>query len=277
MKTLRHPNSSRYHKTLLFTLMITPLITLSAWANDSSPPSRSNTDMKTLNTTVFYRERMMLPPGSIVTVILADVTRMDAKSKILNKGEIEATTTPPYKIPLQYDPNAIQERMSYSLRATIKNGGKLLFTSTTSLDPFKQQTHDEIEILVQKVSGSKAAAKANSSLTDTYWKADTLKGKNIDLGIDGKELSMILESSQNRVHGFSGCNNFSGFFFLQGENLRFEKMISTQKMCIKGMEQEISFLQTLMTSDRFKIQGKALLIFDKSGNNTARFVARHMQ
>lgn len=233
--------------------------------------------MKTINTEVFYRERMMVPPGSIVSVTLEDVSRMDAKAEILSKGEIETAGGPPYKVALSYDAATINEKMRYSLRATIKNSGKLLFTSTENLDPFKQQHTDEVKILVQRVGGSKAPKQADSSLTDTYWKADMLLGATVEPGAEGKELSMVLESEQNRVRGFSGCNGFSGTFMVQANSLRFDKMISTQMMCTKEMEQEYSFHQALSTSDRFKIQGEELLIFDREGNTIARFIAGSMQ
>ncbi len=220
---------------------------------------------------------MMLPPGSIVSVTLEDVSRMDTTSEMLSKVAVEATGGPPYQVAINYDPAAIKEKKSYNLRAQIYNGEQLLFSSTERIDPFKPQGNDHITIMLQKSAGSKTPAKPDSTLTNTYWKLDMLLGKTMELGADGKELYMVLESENNRVRGFSGCNNFSGSFKLEDKSLHFGQIISTQMACMEGMEQEFSFLQTLSTADYFKITADELLIYNSSGEPVIRFTARYLQ
>lgn len=261
---------------LLYSLLIAVLATISACADPGSTPLQPDPDTKPLLTSVFYRERIMLPPGSIVSVTLEDVSRMDVKAVTVSKAEIAASGSPPYQVTLNYPAAAIKEKMTYSLRAQIHNEGRLLFTSTERINPFKQHNTDEIPILVQKVTGSQAAEHANSSLIDTYWNLEMLLGNTVEIGSEEKVLFMVLESQQSRVHGFSGCNNFSGSFTVQGNSLHFGQLISTQMMCIEAMEQEFSFLQTLSTSERFEIHGEVLSIFNANGDVIAQFTARPM-
>ena len=85
---------------------------------------------------VFYRERMMLPPGAEVEVQLQDVSRADALAAVMETVMFKAEGGPPYAFIIHYDPADIDERSRYSLRATITHGDQLMFTSTEFIDPF---------------------------------------------------------------------------------------------------------------------------------------------
>jgi putative lipoprotein len=101
---------------------------------------------------VTYRERIMLPPGADVHVVLLDVSKMDVMATTIAETRFAAEQGPPFNFTLPYDASLIQPGMRYSLRATIKRDDKLLFASATALDPFLQPDSD-IEIMVQKVGG----------------------------------------------------------------------------------------------------------------------------
>ena len=110
-------------------------------------------DGPTMNTariegTVFYRERMMLPPGVEVEVQLQDISRPDAMATVLATALLTPQGGPPYEFGIDYDPGAIVSGMTYALRATITNDDQLLFTSTEYINPFQG---NPVEILVQRV------------------------------------------------------------------------------------------------------------------------------
>ena len=111
-------------------------------------------DGPTMNTariegTVFYRERMMLPPGVEVEVQLQDISRPDAMATVLASALLTPQGGPPYGFGIDYDPAAIVPGMTYALRATIRNDDQLLFTSTEYINPFQG---NPVEILVQRVA-----------------------------------------------------------------------------------------------------------------------------
>jgi uncharacterized lipoprotein YbaY len=100
-----------------------------------------------------YRERIALPPNAVVHVSLQDVSRADAPAVVLGEQMIETQGRQvpiPYEIP--YDPAAIDQRFTYSVRARITVGGQLMFTSTTAtLVITRGNPTTDVEIVVQRV------------------------------------------------------------------------------------------------------------------------------
>ena len=75
---------------------------------------------------VMYRERIVLQPGSIVTVKLVDVSRADVKTMVLAEQHIENPASVPIPFKLDYDPEVIDVRMSYAVHAQIHDSTGLL-------------------------------------------------------------------------------------------------------------------------------------------------------
>jgi uncharacterized lipoprotein YbaY len=103
--------------------------------------------------TVTYRERMALPPNAIVQVSLQDISRADAPATVLGTQQIPTggrQVPIPYEI--AYDPAAIDQRFTYSVRARITVDGQLWFTSTTAtLVITRGNPTSDVEIVVQRV------------------------------------------------------------------------------------------------------------------------------
>ena len=110
--------------------------------------------------TVTYRERITLPPTARVIVELQDVSRADAPATIIATQTIDpAGKAPPYPFEPTYDPSKIEERNSYTVRATIRDGDKLLFTSTQAYPVITRGNPTSgIDIVVQQVGGTPAPA-----------------------------------------------------------------------------------------------------------------------
>jgi len=83
---------------------------------------------------VTYRERVALPPDSVLTVRLQDVSRQDVPARILGEQiyTTEGKQVPlPFEVP--YNPQNIDERFTYSVSARIEDAdGILRFISDTS-------------------------------------------------------------------------------------------------------------------------------------------------
>ena len=84
----------------------------------------------TLTVTVFYRERIAMPPNAALIVTLADVSRADAPAETVASRRIEEPGNVPIDIELTYDPSIIDERSTYAVRATIAVDGKMWWSST---------------------------------------------------------------------------------------------------------------------------------------------------
>ncbi|GAB3103261.1 lipo-like protein [Aestuariicella hydrocarbonica] len=121
---------------------------------DTAKQEADNSLMRVISGTVWYRERIALPPGAEVKVYLEDQSKMDAPAQRITEYTHIVDGSGPYKYRLVYNPRAIQEKMRYGLRARIEYDGKLIFTSTEHIDPFASEPGTEIEIMVSKVGRS---------------------------------------------------------------------------------------------------------------------------
>ncbi|WP_319541846.1 YbaY family lipoprotein [uncultured Pseudodesulfovibrio sp.] len=128
------------------------IVTISALPCGGCKASGTSTiQFSTLETRTYYRERIMLPPGSMLTVTFEDVSRMDVPATILAKETLTLETAPPYSVELKYDPATIDARARYAVRARIEFDGSLLFINTHHIDPFAAPSGAPVEILVQRV------------------------------------------------------------------------------------------------------------------------------
>lgn len=85
----------------------------------------------TVSGTVTYRERIALPDTAVVEIELQDVSRQDVRARVIARQRITRPGQVPVSFEIAYDPEQIDERMSYALHAQISAQGKLLFVSDT--------------------------------------------------------------------------------------------------------------------------------------------------
>ena len=108
----------------------------------------------TIEGTVWYRERMLLPPEAEVRVTLEDVSRMDVKSELISETRFKPHDSPPFSFTLSYDPAKIQANHRYALRARIEVNHKLMFISTEHIPAFDRDPDEPLNILVSRVAGT---------------------------------------------------------------------------------------------------------------------------
>jgi putative lipoprotein len=232
--------------------------------------------MKTIEGSVWYRERMALPPNAEIHIFLEDVARMDVPSEVIATTRIVPQGGQPWAFSLAYDPRKLHDRGRYVLRARIEADGQLLFISTRQIPAFDGNAGSPAEIPVSRVGwtppdGSTSAPNPDASLTDTYWKLTEIDGQPAALGAGKRELHMVLTSEGARVRGFSGCNRFTGSYELNGDQLRFKALAVTRMACREGMEQEQRFLETLGEVARFTVSGDSLALYTGDERLILRF------
>ena len=113
----------------------------------------------------------------------------------------------------------------------------------------------------------------DSPLRGTHWKLVRLGETPVETAAKQREPHLILASSEPRVSGSGGCNRVAGGFELDGDKLRFSRMVSTRMACVAGMEQEQRFLQSIEKVERYRIKGSDLEMLDAGGAVVARFQA----
>lgn len=216
------------------------------------------TAMAQIAGSVFYRERMMLPPGAEVEVQLEDISRADAMATVLATVVLAPEGGPPYDFSIAYDPSRIDQRMRYALRATISVGDKLMFSSTDYIDPF---AGNPVEVLVRRVA--EPVQRTGRSLAGQLWALQALGGEPATAGADDKPLTIEFEADSMRAAGFSGCNRYTGGYSHEGvaqhgSPLQLGPMAGTMMACAQGGELEQAYLQMLAKVTAFRLEGDTL-------------------
>lgn len=98
-----------------------------------------------------------------------------------------------------------------------------------------------------------------SGIEGRTWKLKTLEGKEMsDLNLQ-KDVYFMLNSKENRVSGFAGCNSMMGGYTLQeGNRIHFTQMGSTMMACPDVTFSESDFLKVFELADNYTINNNEL-------------------
>ena len=107
--------------------------------------------METITGSATYRERIAMPPGVTFEVQLEDVSLMDAPARIISKLTVNDAGNPPYDIAIPYNPDANQNERRYTVRASLRMGERLLFTTDTHTPVFTDGAGTEVSITMVQV------------------------------------------------------------------------------------------------------------------------------
>ena len=270
-----------------------------AGCGDSSEPignvatneEEAGPKMKILKGETFYRERIALPPGALLTVVLEDVSRMDVPSSVLAEYSVSLDTSPPYAFELEYDPAVIEDRMRYNVRARITEGERLRFTSTSSTDPFKLPEGESLRILLSSAGGGRGGQAATAEpdhdmravvsrnpqveMEGTRWRLESLGGEAVTQPEEPqREAFLMLDADRQMAGGFGSCNGFRGSYRLNGNEISFGPLAGTLKMCTDFMELEQGFMGALSATAWYSIQESRLVLLDKAKKPLAAFTAK---
>ena len=118
---------------------------------------------------------------------------------------------------------------------------------------------------------------ATSPLQETYWKLTRLGEKPVILAERQREPSLVFRSEESRVTGFGSCNNLTGSYKLNSDQITFSRIAATRKACLPSMEMEAAFFKALEQVRTWKISGEHLELYDSNGKMLARFEARALK
>ncbi len=136
----------------------------------ATKPAGPSVPVSAVTGTVTYLVRSALPPTAVIEVVLQDVSKMDAPAETISSQRIEANGKQvPFPYVLKYDPAKIDDRNTYAVRATIKDGDQLLFTSTTHNPVITRGAPTAgVEIIVEPVASTGATSQSIITGTVTY-------------------------------------------------------------------------------------------------------------
>ena len=119
------------------------------------------------------------------------------------------------------------------------------------------------------VQGCLTETAASAPLTGR-WLLTQIGSETVSASERPPYLELLPEGS--RVVGFAGCNRFGGFYELDGDNLRFRRLIATKVACAgPGADLEPAFLAALESVARYTLHGDDLALFNAAGDRLALF------
>jgi putative lipoprotein len=102
--------------------------------------------------TVSYREPVALPQDAVIEVSLLDVSLMDVAAKLISKQTITPEQSVPIPFKLHYDPQDIDQRMTYAVQARILDGDdKLLFVTDISYQVLTRGQPDRVDLVLKHI------------------------------------------------------------------------------------------------------------------------------
>lgn len=132
-------------------LFLAPLVLAPAlFAAACSSVPESSDAMTQVQVTATYRERIMLPPGHVLTVKIEDVSLMDAPSRTMAQTSQPLDgRAPPYAVTLSVPSNQIDARHRYAARAEIRDAsGALRFTTDTNYSVITHGSGNRADIVM---------------------------------------------------------------------------------------------------------------------------------
>jgi putative lipoprotein len=137
-------------------VLLAALVATRSLLRPPQPSPRGGTE-RALTGTVFYRERIALPPNSKAEVVLEDVSVADRPAVEIARATIAPAGQVPIPFELRYVASNIEKDHRYGVRAAILwPSGARMFVSTAHSPAFASA--DNLEILVQRVSESSESA-----------------------------------------------------------------------------------------------------------------------
>ncbi|MCH8487644.1 MAG: META domain-containing protein [Candidatus Cyclonatronum sp.] len=111
-------------------------------------------------------------------------------------------------------------------------------------------------------------------LADSPWLLVNLFGEEFTLEMEGlRQPGITFDAEEGRVHGFAGCNQFTGGFSVaEGRELSFTQMAST-KMACPDMEVEDRYFKALEQTARVSLVEGRMQFEDREGAVVAVFFA----
>jgi len=215
-------------------------------------------DKASVSGTVRYLQRRALPPDAVIHVQLQDVSLQGAKARVLGEVKIPAKGKQvPFPFQISYSRSEINPQHTYSVRATIVQGEKLLFSSTTANPVITRGFPHEVTVLVQPVP-----AAPSFRLDGVDWRLKSLGGSAPPAG---SRAVLMFDAKGMKVSGSSGCNRLMGSYKLDGDSLHFEPAALTRRFCPGPlMKLEKAFVEALRATTRYRIDGRTLSLLDEA-------------
>ena len=214
---------------------------------------------ETVTGSVTWRERMALPPGAVLEVTVEDISRADAPSVALARFAVAPVGSPP--LAFELDVPAPDPRATVSVRASIRDGARLLFTTDTVSPVLTRGATAQVDLMLVGVD-----VPPGPGILGTDWRIVALAGT--PLPSDAGDAALRIETA---AHGtvFSasvGCNRLGGPVQMRDDTVTFGPVRSTRMACPPPLDAaEKALAEALARAARWQIDGTSLRLLEASG------------
>ncbi len=144
-----------------------------------------------LSGTASYRERIALPADAVFEAVLIDAAVADAPARELGRARLQPAGQPPFRFTIPYPDGALTPAGRYAVRATVRSGDRLLFTTDTVTPVLTGGPSQPLVLqLVQVGTGGPQPARFLLGRLPASWRgdlpaADGTTRWQVDLATDG--------------------------------------------------------------------------------------------
>ena len=131
-------------------LALTLLLMTACQKHEESTVSDIASDKSFISGTISYRERIALSPQAAVEIALQDVSLADAPAKNIAQQRITNPGQVPIHFELAYQPEDIDDRMSYAIQARILEGESLMFINDTHTPVLTRGAGNQVDMMLVK-------------------------------------------------------------------------------------------------------------------------------
>jgi putative lipoprotein len=233
-------------------------MTIGACARPSRSPSGEDAASASLSGTVTYRERVALPPDAIVEISLIDATAQDDAPRAVATTAVRAEGRQvPLPFSLHYDASKIAKSHLYTVRAAIKSGSELLFTTDIARAVITQENPTHVDLMLTRVDPTEATG--TGDLAGSSWILEDLNGAGV---VAGSRVTLEF-AEKGRATGTGSCNRYFATVEISGSSIRFGAVGATRMACAATAVslQEVKYFGALEDASRFTLEEGVLSIY----------------
>jgi uncharacterized lipoprotein YbaY len=145
----------------------------------------------TLSGTASYRERIALPPDAVFEAVLIDAAIADAPARELGRVRLQPAGQPPFRFSIPYRDSDVWPGGRYTVRATVRQGDRLLFTTDTFTPVLTGGPTQPLHLLMVAVGAARLpSSQAPLGLLPASWRGELPAASGttswqVDLAADG--------------------------------------------------------------------------------------------
>jgi len=231
-------------------------------------PSFAVAEMKLIEGTASYRERIAISDSAVLEVGLRDISRADAKAPLIVSVAVKSSGQNPIRFQMMYDDALIDKRGSYAVDAKLIANGRVIFRSTSTHLVLTRGNSNQVEVTMEKMQSPPAGPAL--SLVGHVWLAEDIDGR----GVIDLARSTISFDADGVATGSGGCNSFRGKVVINEPYIEFQPLAATRKACPPAlMDQEQKFFAAFGKAKTFEIidSERKLILKNAAGEPVIKF------